>query len=267
MAFGAGFTLGPLLSGLATWNRSLPFFLASLLVLLNLLFTIFYFTETNNNLVLTKTHWIKGLTNISKAFSYKDLRILFLCSFLNYFGWYYFFEFAPLFLITRFQFSLVELSFFFGLSGAFYALSTGLLIRPLIRKYRPEMLFLQGLLWTALCVLFLPFIPQSFWLWPLLFLICYFTSFTSPTSSTLLSDAVSDSSQGEMLGILNSVNTAAMILSPLLSGACIGPHPGMPMWIGGSTLLLAAIIYFFCSYKISAAKAASSERSVFSKKT
>ncbi len=248
MASGMGFTLGPFCSGmLSSFHYSIPFISTTVLIVINLIFTFFFFKETHFQLFKRALSWNMGLIEMKKAFFYKGLRTLFLCSFLNYFGWSYFFEFIPVFLIFQFDFTTADLGIFFGLAGAFYALSAGLLIRPFIKRFKPETLFFCGLILTALSIFLIPLNHSIHYLWPILFLICYSTSLTTPTSTALVSN--SSKMQGETLGIFSSVNAAALIISPIASGAIVGNYPTMPMWIGGTSMLLGASIYILTSSK------------------
>ncbi len=248
MALGVGFTIGPFCSGaLSSINYSLPFLFTIFLIVINIVFTQFFFKETHFLLIKRTLSWNMGLLQMKKAFLYKGLRTLFLCSFLNHFGWSYFFEFIPVFLIFRFAFTPGDLGVFFGLAGAFYAISAGVLIRPFIKVFKPETLFFSGLLLTSLCIFLIPINHTLSYLWIIIFFVCYATSLTSPTATTLVSN--SSKMQGETLGMFSSVNAAALILSPLASGSFVGNHPTLPMWIGGASMLLGAAIYLITSWK------------------
>ncbi len=243
MALGIGFTLGPFFGGvLSSWNYSIPFLFASIVVALNLVFAIGYFKETHHALFESKLSWNMGLGQLKKAFLLKGSRTILLASFFHNFGWSYFFEFAPVYLISRFHFAPKELGFFFAAGGCYYALSAGFLIRSLIKRLKPETLFFGGILLTGATLFVLPFLPSSYWIWPIMFVICYFVSFVTPTSTTLISNNASHKTQGEALGILGSVNAAALVLSPLFSGSVVGLNPTLPMWVGGSTMIIAACI-------------------------
>ncbi|MCL6756065.1 MAG: hypothetical protein M3A24_02725 [Candidatus Rhabdochlamydia oedothoracis] len=109
-----------------------------------------------------------GISQLKKAFSFKGLRVIFLCSFLNIFAW----------------------SYFFGAAGGYCALSAGLLIRPFINRFKPEILFILGMFLSALVILSMPFLKSAGWLFFVMFFVCFFTS-----------------------------NAAALILSPLFSGS------------------------------------------------
>lgn len=266
MALGAGFALGPFFGGsLSELGYSTPFLFACVLTLLNLLFSLFFFKETlkvgisqpvsktsENNLVpdeqpiekKSSFHWSLGIDQLKKAFALKGLRTILLCSFLHNFGWAYFFEFIPVYLISKFEFSPLYLGVFYGLAGCVYALSTGLLIRPLVKRFQPETLMFGGNLLTAITILTILLLPTSFWIWPLLIVMCYFVAFVSPSSITLVSNRADSKNQGEALGVLSSINAAALAFSPLFSGSIVGKFPEVSVIIGGMTLAIVAMILF-----------------------
>lgn len=243
MALGVGFTLGPFFGGsLASWNYSIPFLFSSIITALNLLFALTSFKETHQPLIKKRLSWTMGFAHLKKAFQFEGLRTILFASFLHNFAWSYFFEFTPVYLISRFHFSSLELGFFFGAAGAYYALSTGFLNRPFIRLLRPETLFFGGMLFTALSISLMPMLTDAVWIWPLMFVICYFVSFVAPNSIMFVSNHVSPHIQGEALGILSSVNAAAHVLSPLFSGSLVGAHPTLPMWVGSTLMFTASLI-------------------------
>lgn len=243
MALGAGFALSPFLGGsLSFFGYSFPFLFAGLIVAINIFFVFFFFRETHHPTFTKKISWVMGISQLKKAFYFKELRVIFLCSFIDLFAWSYFFEFIPVYLITRFHFSAMSLGLFFGAAGGYYALSAGLLIRPFVNRFKPEVLFLTGMFLAALTILIMPFLTSPAWLFFIMFFVCFFTAFVMPTATTLVSNKASSEVQGEALGVFTSINAVALILSPLFSGSAVGAYPMLPMWIGGSMKLLAAVI-------------------------
>lgn len=245
MALGVGFALGPFCGGLlSAFGYSVPFLVAALITAINLIFTFYFFEETHHETIEQKITPGMAITQLKKAFQSDGLRTLLLASFLHNFGWSYFFEFAPVYLIQRFQFSSVQLGIFYGVAGGLYALSTAFLIRPFLERLRPQFLFCVGIFFTALTIFALPFLPSVIWLWPVIFLMTFFVSFVAPTCASLVSDNGSAQMQGEMMGNLGSVNAAAFMLSPLFSGSLVGAFPSMPIWLGGSVMIVGSILTF-----------------------
>jgi MFS transporter, DHA1 family, tetracycline resistance protein len=244
MAIGAGFTLGPFFGGFfSKWGYSVPFFFASLITAINLLLAYALLKETHHLRFAKKLNWTTGLSNLKRSFHIKNIRVLFLCSFLNAFAWSYFMDFFPVYLIRHFQFSTAKIGLFYGTIGAFYALSAGVLIRPLLSRLKPETMFFGGSFFTAFCVFTVPFYPSIIWLMPFVVFFSYFSAILPPTATTIVSNSASSEIQGEVLGVLGSVNTASYTLSALLAGIFIGLNPSLCMWIGGICFMAAAIIF------------------------
>lgn len=245
MALGIGFTLGPFFGGLlSAFGYTVPFLVAALITAINLIFTFNFFEETHHETVEQKITPGMALTQLGKAFQSEGLRTLLIASFLHNFGWSYFFEFAPVYLIQRFQFSSVQLGVFYGVAGGLYALNTGVFIRPFLDRIKPQLLFCGGIFFTALTIFTLPFLPSVIWLWPVIFFMTFFVSFVAPTCISLVSDNGNSKMQGEVMGNLGSVNAAAFMMSPLFSGSLVGAFPSMPVWLGGTVMIIASLIVF-----------------------
>jgi MFS family permease len=75
-----------------------------------------------------------------------------------------------------------------------------------------------------------------------MFLNQFFLAFVTPNSITVVSNNADVKIQGEALGILSSVNAFALVISPLCSGSLVGKHTTLPMWVGGTIMLIAAIL-------------------------
>ena len=243
MALGIGFTLGPFFGGtLAGWGYYVPFLFTAVLTALNLILAIFFYQETHLMRAPKKLTWHVGILSLKKAFQVTEIRTILLTGFFHVFAWSYFFEFMPVYLISRFQFTSLQLGYFYGTAGAIYALTAGFLIRPFIRIYKPITLFFAGNFLAALCILTLPFVPTIYVIMALVILIAFFVAFVWPSATTIISNDAPESIQGEALGMLASVNAAALFVSPLVSGSLVGKHVTLPMWLGGSIMLLTALI-------------------------
>jgi len=243
MALGSGFTLGPFFGGiLSAYGYAAPFLFTFVLALMNWGFAALFFKETNHHPVAKKVTWSSGISQLKIAYHLKGARTILAASFLHNFGWSFFFEFIPIYLIATFALNSQHLGIFYGVAGALYALSSGLLIRPFVSRFKPETLFFFGILMTALTLFTIPLIHQILWIFPLLFFLCFFVSFVTPNSTAAISDAAGEKLQGEALGVLSSTNAAALVLSPLFSGAFVGTYPEMPIWGGGGIMIVAALL-------------------------
>lgn len=225
MAIGFSFTLGPLIGGsLTKWGFDLPFIFASSITFLNLLLAFIFFKESIISSIKHKLSLTIGIKNLIKAFRYKKIRAIFISSFLAGFAWTYFMEFIPVYLITNYQFTPKTVGFFYGSIGGIYAISAGLLIRPFLKRFKSEVLFFYATFFAAISLLTLPFFA-SFWIWIFVIYYSYIVAFIGPTSISIISNTATKDTQGEVLGILGSVNTASYALSALIAGIFVGMMP------------------------------------------
>jgi MFS transporter, DHA1 family, tetracycline resistance protein len=245
MMIGLGFTVGPLIGGsFSYYGYSTPFVLATFLAGLNLIFAFVFFQETLHFPIKTKINWKAGLINFKKAFHLEELRTIFLVSFLANFAMVFFIEFIPVYLINQFHFSSTNLGVFFGVASGFFALNSGVLIRPVSRYLRPETLLCGGLLLGGLSVLLILLNDSLIWMWSLIVFRFSFCAYLSPSCNTLVSNRASPQVQGEALGMLGSIYAISTIASSLFSGSLVGAHPALPIWGGGLIMVAAGIIFF-----------------------
>ncbi len=250
MALGIGFTLGPFLggtlsdAGLVSWfSHSTPFLMAFLCTAVNFCLLYWKFTETRELKEKTKIEIFRGIRQAKVAFFHPTLRISFLGFFLFVFGWDYFTEFASVMLTKIYHFSLGQVGNFYAYMGLLYAISTGLLIKPFIKRFSTSNLLFFSTLASGPYLLLLGTIknPHFFWVYfpPFMFLIALFF----PATSTYISDHASEDQQGELLGVHHSIQALALIMSPMFSGALIGAMPSLVIYLGGFSMLVGGLVF------------------------
>lgn len=258
MACGVGFTVGPFLGGmlsevsiLGLRGFSLPFLLSGIITFVNLLLVFFFFYETHFKWIKQKLNFSMALTNVKKAFHMPEIRGLILCVFVFSFGWSFFYEFAPVTWITDYHISASTLGMLYAFAAFFYAISSGFLIKPVVNRFSEYKVLFYGLLATGVYILILLAKPSLFWLWIYLPFLNFLVSLLFPTSTAMVSNLAGESRQGEVLGILQSMQSAAFALSPLTSGALVGLSINMPIIVGGLCMFIAAgVLVKFLKEKI-----------------
>ncbi len=244
MALGAGFTLGPFLGGkLAEKSYALPFWFSFFFILLNILLAFFFFEKDRKQDEDAEVDLTEGIKNLQKAFTMQGIRLILLSSFIFSFGWSFFFEFIPVYLIGQHNFRSPEIGNFYGYSGAVYALCCGCLIRPVLSRFSHHSIFLTSLLLSGVYVLLFQFIQNAFYLWFYVPLLLFFVALVFPTVTALISNWAGRRRQGEILGVFQSLQAAAFAVSPLFSGSLLGTYLHMPIVVGGSAMLLAGLIF------------------------
>lgn len=248
MAGGFGFTIGPFLGGILSTVKfgifpeyAFPFVCAGMLTMINVLLVAFLFKETHAG--TQKQDVISfGFTNIKRAWFMPGFSLLFLAIFIYNFGWDFYWSFIPVTWIEKFKFDATMVYNRYAWGALIYAVSSGLLIRPLVERFKTEKIFFYALLGAAFFIslpLFFPY-PWMYWIYIPLQQSCAALIF--PAVAALISNKSSASSQGEMMGILESVTSLGAILSPLIAGPLLGFTFQMPLIAGSISLVLAAYV-------------------------
>lgn len=247
-SLGLGFTIGPVLGGLLAdpeMNSGLgyvpPFILAGILCLINLVLVSSLFPETCKIQGKMTFSFIKSISNLKKAFTWKHLSWLFGAGFFLSFAWAFFNEFIPVLLQERFSFGLFDVGNYFAWGGVWFSLSSGLLTAPLLARFDHEKLVLFAIGGCALCLSVVSMIDDSKYIWLLLPFLMYFLSIAYPTLTSIVSGRANRDNQGEVLGIYHSIQGSAMGLSPIFVGALIGAYPSLTGWGSAAVMLLAGV--------------------------
>jgi len=252
MAWGAGFILGPFLGGrlsdphlFAGFDWTTPFLAAALLCLVNIALMICKLKETLPAAQIRKVSLAAGIHHLKTAFKIPGLRTVFATMFLFCLGWGFFTEFSPIFLIRTFDFSPPQIGNFYACVGIWIAVCQGILIRPFLKRFSPEKLLLGALVTLAFTLSLMLFVKNSFGLYFVLPLLAFPESLIFPSASTLVSNLSSKEAQGEMFGIHNSIQWAAIGISPLFSGSLVALYPHLPITVGSFCMLLAFSVFFW----------------------
>ena len=122
---GFSFIIGAFLGGKLSdpsvnkiFSFQFPIWIAAFLSFLNLLFIIFFFRETFIKFFKTKYKPFEGIENIKKALETKGIKKIYLIYFLFVFAWTLLFQFSPVLVIKKFNFSnsqIGDLAAFMGI--------------------------------------------------------------------------------------------------------------------------------------------------------
>jgi MFS transporter, DHA1 family, tetracycline resistance protein len=253
MASGTGFALGPFLGGwLASIGFVVPFLFAGVATFINLALIFFLFEETHTVRKNATITMAEGIRNLKKAFKMHELRLLFLMVVFFCFGWSLFYEFLPVLWISDYGYSLAKVGLLFAFGSGVFALSSGVLIRPIVDHFRPHTILLYSLSLVGCFIFFSITQPPASWIWVYMAGVNFFVAIAFPTYTALVSNSVNKDSQGEILGILEAIQSTAFGIAPLFAGLLVGIHVHMPMVFGGGSLLLAALLVLHDKKKLRA---------------
>ena len=256
-ASGLGLILGPLIGGILSDSSIVPFFnlltplyALAFLGVLNLLIVTIWFPETHKTPDhMRRITWLRSLLHIRESYRNKNLRGIFLVSFLFSVCLSLFLTFGSVVVLQRFSLSQTSLSYFLGYFG-FWIIVTQLgLIRLLLHIAREEIILRDSLLGIAVGLLMLYFVPSLPWLLLITPVLSLSVSLSYTMITSLLSDRSPAEKQGEMLGINTSVQSLAQTIPALFSGFVAASLSVSAPIIFGVIFAAGAGIYVFTSKK------------------
>jgi DHA1 family tetracycline resistance protein-like MFS transporter len=251
VAFGLGFILGPFFGGkladpsvLPWFSPAIPFWFAALLTAANMLLFLLIFRETwTGDRPQTRLSFLTGARNIRAAFRLPNLRTIFLVIFLLTFAFNLLIQFFQVFVIRQFGFTESDIGNTFAYIGIWGAFSQWLAIRLASRNFRPSkvLLFSIFVLGVATPLLVLPTTPAPIFL--ILPFIAIFQGLTLPNMTTIVSNLSGEESQGEAMGIHQSLQSLGQAIPPLMAGFIASVSISSPILLSGAVTLLAGLIF------------------------
>ncbi|OIQ78592.1 tetracycline resistance protein, class C [mine drainage metagenome] len=248
--FGVGFTLGPMIGGmLATIDIRAPFYAAALMASANFILGVLVLPETVTDLIRRPFTWARGnplasFRSIGQLQGVKRLLIIYLIYSVAFWVypsvWSYY---------GKAQFGWD--TWMVGISLAFYGFCMivvqATMIAPATKRFGEHRSALLGMLIDLCTYIFYGFITSSFWaiaITPITVL----GGLVMPSLQSIMSQATPDNAQGELQGVLSSLNAVAMILSPLVMTATFSAFtaPDAAIHLPGAPFLLSAVLLVVC---------------------
>ncbi|MFY9900977.1 MAG: MFS transporter [Trichococcus sp.] len=252
MAFGLGFVIGPYLGGklsdpsiLSWFDFATPFWFAAVLTAINILMVLKRFPETLKNKKTGRIDPLAGIKNIRKAFEIKEMRTIFAVIFLLTVGFNFFTQFFQVFLVGKFQFNQSQIGDLFAFMGIWIAVAQGAFLRPLSKRFSPMKILSVSSILLAATFPFLLLPDQAGWIYVIIPFIAIFQGLTQPNSTAIVSSMSDRSSQGEILGINQSIVSLAQALPPILAAFLTTININLPTLFAAGSTLAAWIVFVF----------------------
>ncbi|MES2122433.1 MAG: MFS transporter [Chlamydiota bacterium] len=243
MTNGLGFAVGPLIGGkLAFLGFDFPFIIAGIFTLINLIFIIFLLDETHLKKT-GSTHTSLRLYQHVKVTFFQKNRHFFLAFFLFCFGWSFYWEFIPVTWIREYSLGVSQIGDFYAYGSLFYVLSSGLLIRPVIKRLSAfKILFFA---WAALGIFLLLLVGAWIGLyWIFIPIQQFLIALIFPVGTAVVSNLVSEHQQGETLGAFQSLQAFAFAVTPCLGGILLDFMHNTPLIVSALAMLLSSWIFY-----------------------
>lgn len=236
-----GFMLGPLLGGklAAHGNYALPFFAMAFLILTNLILIYFVFTDSFH--VAKKESKGSLLADLKYVFSYPKIRFILLSAPLFTVGFVIYYQFISINWIEQYGLNEKQVGDLYAYGAACFALSSGLLIRPLLSRFQNLSLSFFASLGLGLITLALVFRTGISWFWASLPLQEFCMALLGASAIAFISNQVKKEDQGKTMGVVQSLTSASFAVSPLLGGYISGLNYNGHILLGGILILLFAL--------------------------
>jgi DHA1 family tetracycline resistance protein-like MFS transporter len=248
--FGIAFVLGPLIGGLlAAIDLHAPFYAAAGLAFANLIFGFVVLPETVTDttrrpFTLARGNPLGALRSVAKLPGLRRTLICFLILgiAMNVYPaiWAYFGQ-------ARFGWDTRMVGISLAVYGVSFAIGQALLVGPLIRRFGEHRAAHYGM-WVDITTLAALSLVTSGTGALILTPITALGGVVTPALQALASRAAPPDAQGELQGVLSSLNALAMITSPLIMTATFSAFtaPGGTIYSPGAPFLLAAALMVLC---------------------
>jgi len=241
MSNGLGFVAGSLIGGkLSIRGFEIPFIFAALLKLGIVFLITFWFVETYDKKEV-KSSAVSQFNHFVKTAVLHKFRILFPAFFIFCMGWSYYLLFIPVTWIKNYGLNASQIGDFYAYGSAFYVLSSGLLIRPIVKWFKGIPLLFFAI--AALGFFILPLVNAKLELyWIFIPFQQFLTALIFPVGISIVSNLVTENQQGEAVGAFHAVQAFAYGVTPFLGGVLLHFSYNIPLIIGGSAMFLSCLV-------------------------
>ncbi len=244
-----GMSIGPILGGVLVdhklvhfFNNTTPFWVASLLSLINIAWLVFNFKETYQA-EPKKLSLLRGIKSLPVGFKQEKLRALSCYFLLTQLGWIMYYQVISFFLSKQFSYNALQSGFFMMYIALLLCFALSYVVK-MVEKYislstffKLSTLFvvvsylIMALGYKNLAIMWLFSIPVALTI-PVLYTYCL----------TLFSSAVDEQSQGWIMGYTGSINSLTMVIAAGLSGYLSYLHLNVPFYFSAGCMVGALIV-------------------------
>jgi MFS transporter, DHA1 family, tetracycline resistance protein len=246
--FGAGLIFGPAIGGiLSRINYSIPMFFAAAITLVSIALVVLFLPET----ITKKTEKISlsfndvvPVDDVKRFVKTPKVRNSLLMFFFYNVAFFLFISNLGLFAETQFHVTADQVSFYMAWIGTLRVILQTVLIAGLLRTFREDRLLVTGIISMVVSMLTLAFSAEYLFVFiPLIFL-AYGSGVSRPILTSKLTNNVKQRETATILGVNNSLNSLAQIITPILGGFIIQYLPSQTL-----PLLSATIFVFLMLFK------------------
>ncbi len=227
---GLGFIIGPVMGGLlGAVNLQLPFFVAGVLAMINLLYGYFVLPESLPDSLRKPFSW-KATNPVSSLRALSRLKgvgplvgvVAFsgLAQFVLYTSW-------VLYTTFKFGWGPLENGWSLAVVGVVSVAVQGFLLGRLLKRFTPQRLAIIGLVSSVLAYALWGAASEGWMMYAVIAVNIFGVTVTASVQS-LISSAADSRSQGQTLGAVSSLNGLMAVLAPMLGAPLLGLVSHLP---------------------------------------
>jgi MFS transporter, DHA1 family, tetracycline resistance protein len=243
-AFGLGFILGPAAGGILAGigGFKLPLFGAAVISAVALTYAFFSLKETVDvDNPVERDYRRFNLGSLLHALRHPNLGLLFLLFFIVSLAFANMETVFALYIDKVFHYTSKEAGYFFAFIGLISAVTQGLLIGKLSKRFGEKKLITAAMLIMGFSFILLPLANNVPLFVLFLGLIAFSLALNNPSVTSLVSKNASKDEQGGVLGINQSFSSLGRIIGPLWAGFAFDRFGvGIPFFSAGILLLIAS---------------------------
>ena len=223
-AFGAGFVVGPLLSGtLVHFGYAVPFYAATCLEIAILMLTALWIPSVSpNHHNAARPPSAKAIV---RAVNTAPMRNVLTRQFLYIFGFTYLFTILGLYVERVLHAGASHTSVFLGIAGAVGAGAQLLLTHRLAKRFGIDSVAQIGFALGTVAYIALSFVDTTAAFIGFLILWAASGGLTQPALAALISQTAPDDERGLILGFSDALNNLALMIAPAIGAAVIAANP------------------------------------------
>lgn len=250
MAMGSAYIVGPILGGLlsqsnivAWFNMSTPFWFFSLILLILIVVTAQFYKETLLQPKREQIDILESSRQIYQAFTSKKLGKAFLIWLLFVSGWWLFESFMPAFLLQNFNYDTVQIGYLLAFNGALYASFQYIVVQRIAKNMRPIKMVSYSAIFAGLAIIAIAFVEHAIPLYISMSVFVMAMGFSIPGLITHISNLSDATDQGQVMGIVNSIQAISTVLVMLMGGILNSINASVTVVGGGLLIILSWLIF------------------------
>jgi len=245
--FGAGLIFGPFIGGvLSRINYSIPMFFAAAITLVSIILVMLFLPETINrktNKISLKFDDVIPVKDVKRFIKTPNVRNSLFMFFIYNIGFQLFISNFSLFAETQMHVGADQVSFYMAWIGVLRVVIQTLLMARILRALGENDLLITGIVSMAISMITIAFSADYLIVFVPLIFLAYGTGVSRPILTSQLTNSVTQKETATILGVNNSLNSVAQIITPIAGGFIIQYLPSQTIPIL-SALFFSSLLFF-----------------------